>query len=177
MTLRAFAEGLQPGRRVVALPAPFDRQRLTRDLAPQRNRQRVALKPRGFWYACGGEWLLFSEGMLGLDAGQPFWVYELSLDLSRVLRVGSPRGLRALSRRYGRNLDDDDPTPTFLDWRAVARDYDGIEVCPSQRKGVAGWYDAWDVASGCVWQPRAVRSARLLRVDRVTAAPSTRTRS
>ena len=49
-----------------------------------------------------------------------------------------------------------------VDWRAVARDYDGIEISPyrSDRPAMTGRHACfanWDIASGGVWRPRGVR--------------------
>ena len=48
-----------------------------------------------------------------------------------------------------------------IDWPSVAETYTGIEICPYRRsqrmRDDARWYYTWDVASGCVWDPAAVR--------------------
>ena len=65
-----------------------------------------------------------------------------------VLRLSTEEEVVEFSRTYS-NFDK-------VDWHKVALIWDGIEICPYQRSlrlGTIGWYSAWDVASGCIWQP------------------------
>lgn len=60
-----------------------------------------------------------------------------------------------------------------IDWKAVAKEYDGIEIDPYQyeRRFSEGflWYYGWDCASGCVWRPRGLTFS-LVRDDRLGSA-------
>lgn len=48
-----------------------------------------------------------------------------------------------------------------LDWRAIAAKCDGIIISPyiwaRRLNGYSHWYHGWDCASGCIWNPRAIR--------------------
>src|ERR1700731_546804 len=47
-----------------------------------------------------------------------------------------------------------------IDWPTLSKRYDGVLIAPfvyeCSRNHRAGWYYAWDCASGCVWHPRAI---------------------
>ena len=45
----------------------------------------------------------------------------------------------------------------YINWVKVSKDYGGIETCPFlwKRKGYL-WYGSWDVASGCIWNTKAI---------------------
>lgn len=45
----------------------------------------------------------------------------------------------------------------FINWKKVAKDYGGIEICPCipvYKKYI--WFALWDVASGCVWNIESI---------------------
>jgi hypothetical protein len=152
---------------------PFDPARLARDL--RRVRQTVGGKPRGFCYACGDAWLRWSdeEMLREWDGVIPPLTYEVDLDKSKFVVIRSAQGMRRFQRAYGvAGTDDLDPDWIEIDWRAVARDHDGIQICPVQPDFRRGWYVGWDVASGCVWRRRAIRGVR--RIDGGCAGPVTR---
>ena len=50
----------------------------------------------------------------------------------------------------------------WIDWTAVARDFDGLVIAPyvwSRRLHPAShWYYGWDCASGCIWDAEVVGS-------------------
>lgn len=143
---------------------PFDPERLARDL--RRTRQTVGGKPRGLWYACGDAWLRWWDEDEGRawDGVIPPFTYEVDLDKSRVLMIATAKQMREFQRAYGvTGRDDLDPAWVDINWRAVARVCDGIQICPVQYGFDRGWYVGWDVASGCVWRRRAIRGLR--RID------------
>jgi len=53
------------------------------------------------------------------------------------------------------NIDID-----FIDWKKVAKEYNGIEIWPYQWKcghdPKCFWYYSWDCASGCIWNARII---------------------
>jgi hypothetical protein len=121
--------------------------------------QEVGFKPKGLWYSCGSEWddwCLYEmpEGI----TGSPY-VYRIEVNLSRMLVIRSDDDFRAFESSYlvprGRSM-------SHIDWKAVAQDYDGIEICPYQFKFrmSSDWYYGWDVASGCIWGSAAFKSVK-----------------
>jgi hypothetical protein len=130
-------------------------------------------KPIGLWYSCGDEWEQWMrqgqtvEQMTVLSRAR--YRYELKLDTSEMLRIGTADEFDAFERQYGNGNGE-------IDWWSVVQSYSGIEICPyrsdravsldeSYRRGkmvgrriVAGsWYDLWDIASGVVWRPGTVK--------------------
>ncbi len=133
--------------------------RLIREIRPTAHMLKVATKPTGLWYACGDAWLRYiSANPDWLD--EVNYVYRLTLDYSAIVAIHTAAGVRTMTRLFG--ADDGEK----IDWPRFARGRAGIEICPYQpslRTGPgAPWYFAWDVASGCVWDPRAVKSLELL---------------
>ena len=64
---------------------------------------------------------------------------------------------------------------SLINWQSVAANYGGVVICPYQKDCVHlhWWYSIWDVASGCVWDPAALRShVEVSRVPRPPARPS-----
>lgn len=159
---------LRPSQNIVTLREALDLRRLAHDL--RRTRQAVGSKPRGLWYACGDAWLRVGEewGEGAWDGIIPPFTYEVDLDPSRFVLISSARAMKRFQDAYGvTGVGDLDPEWVDIDWRAVARDYDGVRICPAQSAVGAKWYHGWDVASGCVWRKRAIR--RFRRVDEAFA--------
>jgi hypothetical protein len=53
---------------------------------------------------------------------------------------------------------------TGIDWPAVAKDYDGIEIkynVHGWNKSI-GWYYVWDISSGCIWN---VKDEKIEQID------------
>jgi hypothetical protein len=123
----------------------------------------VGPKPRGIWYACGDEWirLLLVRGVV-----RPRHAYRLDIDKSTILIIHTLGELRQFTRTFGVESFDNayDPElfvePEYIDWRKVAKLYDGIEICSYQDDAKWSWYLGWDAASGCIWRPRIIRSVR-----------------
>lgn len=114
--------------------------------------QHVSDKPLGLWYSCGIEWIEW-VAMNMPDWIEPY-VYGIRLNPSGLVALQTPEALDRFTSVYGVRGGRD------VDWQRVANDYAGIEICPYQwerrRAPHAQWYSAWDVASGCVWDMRAV---------------------
>ncbi len=121
--------------------------------------QKSGPKPQGLWYACGGEWI---EWML---SEMPEWlrsykyVYTLDLDYSQMLKIRTLGQLEAFEKRYLSMFEDRDLQGYKIDWREVAEEYGGIEICPYQWEARMEklWYYGWDVASGCIWDTRLIQ--------------------
>ena len=118
--------------------------------------QEVGFKPQGLWYSCGSEWDDWCRyEMPQWITGSPH-VYRIEVNLSRMIVIRSDADFRDFDARYRvfqRGM-------SLIDWSAVARDYDGIEICPYQSKFrmSSDWYYPWDVASGCIWGSGAFKS-------------------
>ncbi len=134
--------------------------------------QEVGHKPKGLWFTPGqDDWKEWCE------ENMPHWLEGKTLgwfdvDLSRMLVISEPGALLEFTARF---LDSEMEKRMRLlgvrsimsfniDWRAVAEQYDGIEIAPYQwglrLDERCHWYYTWDVASGCVWRRRSVRESR-----------------
>ena len=123
------------------------------------------MKPTGLWYSIEGgddswtEWCK-AESYRDTDAQL---TYELDVDLSRVLVLSTTEQMEDFSRRYAwkdmSGRSELDTLRMYIDWHAVAREYDGLEIYPYQWPSRMGlmWYYGWDCASGVLW--RATRCA------------------
>ena len=115
-------------------------------------------KPVGLWYSVGEEWKEWCEAE-NFYVRHLAYTYELDVDEARILRLTTELDLLNFTARY----QDADRDSWYIDWQAVAQDWDGIEIAPYQwgcrMDTRTRWYYGWDVASGCLWRPAALRGA------------------
>lgn len=147
-------------KRLLMLPVPFSRDRI-------RATHAVWAKPDGLWYSCGTEWIDW------VKSNNPEWLgkylYELRLDTGHMLLIRSLKQFDEFAstftkrrRRGTRSIHVD------VDWPAVARKYDGIEICPFQDKRnneKSEWYMSWDVASGAIWNKDIILDVKRVRFE------------
>ncbi len=130
-------------------------------------------KPRGLWVSVEGEddwrsWCIVEDY---------YWhrlthVHEIRLALdAHVLIVSGEKELDAFHDSFGAADQRDDPEAFLfqgIDWRRVAALYQGIVIAPyvwSRRLSLpVHWYYTWDCASGCIWDPAAISSAKLVEI-------------
>lgn len=149
--VQQYAEWLAPSDLTVMLADPLDLARLRSELRDVP--QKVAIKPRGFWFACGGAWIQHVYGQ-GMTQFYGDYVYTLALDKSRIAHLLTEGDALRFHRAYAKFKGED----ALIDWQRVAMDYDGILICPllqSVRRRLV-WYYPWDVPSGCIWRSRAL---------------------
>jgi hypothetical protein len=115
--------------------------------------QRVSFKPKGLWYDCDKAWTWWvGHNMPQWGRGMNY-IYLVKINKGRMFNINSESELLKFHERF--STDDGE----MVDWTAVAKHADGIEICPyqhSQRMSL-DWYYGWDLASGCVWNPTWVR--------------------
>ena len=107
-------------------------------------------KPKGFWYDCDNEWSNWVEDNMPEWKGEH--VYSIKLDHSKMLVIRNLKDLEGFTEKYQSNKEFG-----MINWRRVAADFSGIEICPYIRKARLdrekySWYMTWDVASGCIWK-------------------------
>lgn len=125
-------------------------------------KQEVSFKPKGFWYACGDAWLRFAKGE-GLGVGK--YLYEIEINDSNVLKLNTAKQLEDFTEEFSPNGKDAELLKgMFIDWPKVAEKWDGIELCPyvSEKRYSLGWYNTLDVASGCIWNKKAIKKIKLV---------------
>jgi len=143
--------------------------------------QQIGWKPNGIWYSCYGGWLEWAADEMPDRLYK--YIHEMNInrntqtdilhpDTDKILVVrtikdfdefhklyksSSVPGLRR--RRKGDIITD----KNRINWKRVARDYGGIEICPFIKKRINHmWYNMWDVASGCVWNISIIKSFALV---------------
>lgn len=141
--------------------------------ATTQERYQPAMKPEGLWVSVGLAWPEWCQSeQFGLDRFECVTRIELAPD-ANVLRVETSNDLRAFHAKYrgqGASFER-----KYIDWRPVAEQYDGIIIAPYQwehRHGLS-WYYSWDVASGCIWHPRAIASLDSVELSGLSRSPRT----
>lgn len=145
--------------------------RTVRDVAQRASDDPVAPpgKPRGLWYGVDTAWLDWCRSEMPEWVGR--YTYALTVRPERLLTLRTVDDLFAFTGRFhqpppwaadlvGRNL----VSRMFIDWRAVAAQWDGIEIAPylwpARLDPATSWYYGWDCASGCIWRAAAVLDFR-----------------
>jgi hypothetical protein len=112
------------------------------------------MKPRGFWYGFGNEWIDWVRGEMPEWEGE--YLYEVDIGRSNILQIKTTSEITIFNKKYqaSESKHGYSRVPGYaIDWGAVAKKYDGIEINPYQwgcrLKYI--WYYSWDVAGGCVW--------------------------
>lgn len=144
----------------------------------QEGRLSEYTKPRGCWITddteqCWREWCLSENyGADGLTHK-----HEVVLDESRILILRSAWEMDAFTGqyavdRYWGGPDERKYCDKCIDWREVAKAHTGIIITPyqwSRRLEPYSWYYGWDCASGCIWEPSAIREIKLIEIDHEVA--------
>lgn len=116
--------------------------------------QQPTMKPRGFWYGFGNEWIEWVRGNMPEWEGN--YLYEVDIKHSNVLLIESYYDLVLFDKTYAATASKHgfprDPGEA-IDWAAVSKKYDGVEIYPYERgnRHQHSWYSTWNVASGCIW--------------------------
>lgn len=116
------------------------------------------MKPLGLWYSFGMEWLEWCnrEGMQDWVANKNW--FKVELDCKYILQITNAVDLMRFARKYSMKHND----LNYIDWTKVANDYSGIEIAPYQYQLRLDpkyiWYYGWDVASGCIWDSKAIKN-------------------
>jgi hypothetical protein len=128
----------------------------------QLNRhERFPLKPTGVWYAIGNDWLDWCRDEM------PHWIgryqHTLQIDESKILIIKTVDELRNFVNQYKYTPFPAAPNVWFIDWRAVAVAWSGIEIQNyhdlkwKQRANEFGtWFYALDVSGGWIWNINAL---------------------
>ena len=124
----------------------------------------TSIKPKGLWYGFGSSWIDWSRHEM------PEWdvynqhLFALEVDTSHVCIIDNVDTLDVFHELY--STLDRDLEASMIDWAAVQRDYDGIEINPYNRSlpfelwQKYSWYSSWDVSSGCLWNKHALLSVK-----------------
>ena len=132
----------------------------------RRCKQEKQWKPKGLWYSCGTAWKQWGDAE-DFSISTNF-IYELTLDYERILVLSSGIDIDDFTQQFSANRKGfecfDSSNSRFIDWPTIAKDYHGIEISPYiwERRLQYMWYYGWDVASGCIWNPKAIKELKLI---------------
>lgn len=127
------------------------------------------LKPHGIWYSIDAQWLDWCINHDPSRVGK--FNYTLEINTRSILVLKNYNDVVVFMRKYridpfGIIMD----ALIFIDWQRVKQDYKGIEIRNYKQiqgdaifrmKAMFGpWFYSWDVCSGCIWDPSAIRSYR-----------------
>lgn len=110
-------------------------------------------KPKGFWYEVNGDWRRWARGE---SYGLGEHLHVVTLGAERMLEIRTVEALDAFHATYAVNLGWR-VRSEGIDWREIAKEYDGIEIAPylwQRRLSDVDWYYTWDCASGVIWRPQ-----------------------
>lgn len=148
-------------KRYVLSPLPLD----SVTFVQQKEEGRQAGKPRGLWYSCGREWIDWLKYTMPQWAANIQYVYEIELS-DQNLVLTNKKEILDFQKKYG------GPSKffgTIINWKMFQSEgYSGIEICPYDKElsfeiGLYSmWYSAWDVSSGCIWDPAGLTSIKLV---------------
>ena len=127
------------------------------------NPRRPFQKPIGLWYALGDAWLHFMYTDMDIRLHDYNTISYVDIDYADVLRINN------LEKFY--KFQDTFVTQNGVDWNNFSQKYKGIEIIPmfddfrNNGRSKSGWYDQWDIPSGCIWDMSAIKNYKVLLTD------------
>jgi len=133
--------------------------------------QIVSSKPSGLWYGIADSWInwCLSEDFGGIHE----YIYDVVIDENKILTIDNipdfekfekdhydiPGWAKHLHPNWNFNRQFFDS----MNYSRVAENFGGIEISPYQwdKRLKSMWYYGWDCASGCIWNPDAIKSLNL----------------
>jgi len=122
-------------------------------------------KPRGLWYSVDGNGDGWQDWCQGSDFNLHSFQYrnQLDVDFSAIKVIRTIRELDQFHKYFHATPPSHPVNFNHINWKLVIKNFDGIEIAPylwSRRftGDASQWYYGWDVASGCIWRIRAIRS-------------------
>ena len=125
------------------------------ELEPRTFTQTVTVKPSGFWYGFGSEWLDWTRNEMPDWTGK--YIYDIDTGNTNVLQIKTNAEMLQFNSEYKADVYMKDAGEA-IDWKKVASKYGGIEINPYQYDdAMLLWYYGWDIACGCVWNLSGVK--------------------
>jgi hypothetical protein len=116
-------------------------------------------KPKGLWLSVGNEWRKWCEYEQFHVEDTVHCTRVYLSDNADILRISNDQEIDVFSAQYQR--EEALSVYSNIDWQSVSEYYDGIIIAPYiwSRRFSANtmWYYTWDVASGCIWNSKAIR--------------------
>jgi len=125
------------------------------ELEPRTFTQRVTVKPSGFWYGFGSEWIDWCRNEAPEWTGK--YIYSIDTGNTNILQIKTNAEMLQFNSEYKADIYMKDAGEA-IDWKKVASKYGGIEINPYQYDdAMLSWYYGWDIASGCIWNLSGVK--------------------
>ena len=128
---------------------------------PQKTEAVPYQKPHGLWVSDEDDEMSWTEWVTGeeLNWNEGKFIHDVELaDDANVLYLSTDAELREFSRKWSVDYHGMNAIP----WNLIAREWHGVLITPyiwSCRLDMeTDWYYGWDCASGCIWDPRAIKS-------------------
>ena len=149
--------------------------------------QPISNKPKGVWYAPDDDWETVLMDMPKTIIKKYKYIYKIELrytvidkpDRTKVVIIDDKQDFDKFTIKYG--CVNDKSGLLYIKWPVVAMDFGGIEMIPmvdgrvnflvpeaqelywkSGLHAQNNWYIGWDIDSGCVWNPKAIKSFEFL---------------
>lgn len=121
----------------------------------------ISSKPKGMWYSIGTEWLDYVRDNLPNREEQN--VLRVDIDEWRMCILKTYQEKKDFENKYGLKSQWGEKNNTIdqIDWTRVGEDYSGIEII-NPWGDIGHWLNPWDISSGCIWKPNAIKSYELL---------------
>ena len=114
-------------------------------------------KPRGLWYMMGTEWMEYCQENEIPHFVEGRNIHKLALNTKKMLVIQTEAEMEAFVDEYAQQGVQD----ASIKWHKVAKKYCGIEIAPYQfakrLEPRYKWYYGWDVASGVIWNEKAIK--------------------
>lgn len=126
------------------------------------NKSNNGIKPKGLWYAIDDSWIEWCNSE-NFHTSSLKISYKLELDQKKILILNNEKKIKSFVEKYGEKmfleLDFDFLFNKTINWDKVSQDFYGIEINPYNYKFRHSllFYNAWDVASGCIWNKKAIK--------------------
>lgn len=145
-----------------------DEEAITPHAVEQLGRVFTYEKPRGLWLSVDGpdDWPAWNESEQFRDTSSQHRHAVTLADDHEVLVLDTVQKVMAFDQVWSRPDEfvggDIKPLGTQwrgIDWAAVATEHQGVVIAPYQwsLRMTLSWYYPWDCASGCVWDPAAIK--------------------
>ncbi len=128
---------------------------------------RFTMKPSGLWLSAEDPSLDDPMSWREWCAAEQFGIGEVRHRVTlapgaNILHLATPEDIDDLGARFPNEAGRELTSLYAIEWRAVAKRYQGIVIAPYQWErrldDKAAWYYPWDCASGCVWDAAAIAS-------------------
>ena len=129
--------------------------------------QSATMKPNGIWYGCGTTWLEFIDTQMSGPGANDTQIWSLKIDMSDVKELTTTKEIDRFSWHYKDPMKYNIMKDVHIDWSLVGPHFDGIECCPYpvgdwDFKMKYMWYYGIDMASGCIWNTKAITHSMLV---------------